>query len=335
MSTSAAATTTTVPKAMGSPPEAYDGALNKAQAFWSALENYFYLNDALFTDENRKIATALTFFKIGTSAREWARDKQKKAMAATPISFGTWAAFKTAFEKHFIPAQSQLESTKLMYNLKMGTRDFNSWYQEWSTHAERADVDENTRMFTFRNCIPQSLHQKIIMNDPQPTTMTALVEKARTLDRAYQIWGPSNRGTGTQRRGWNARGTAIDESGETQINLYEVGDRRPQSSTRGKRLSREEKDRRFKANLCFFCGKPGHRVKDCDVKKSMSQGRPSGGGRNTRTRQLATEETEPQEDAAPAEYDGPREAQVARFYPSMGDRYDIIRPKSAPVNEDF
>jgi hypothetical protein len=155
------------------------------------------------------------------------------------------------------------------------------------------------------------------------------------LDRAYQIWGLSNRGTGAQRRGWNARGTATDESGETQINLYKVGDRRPQSSTRGKRLSREEKDRRFKANLCFFCGKPGHCVKDCDVKRNMSQGRPSGGGQNTRTRQLATEESEPQEEAAPTEYDGPREAQVARFYPSMGDRYDIIRPKSAPVNEDF
>jgi Zinc knuckle len=222
-----------------------------------------------------------------------------------------------------------------MYALKMGTRDFNSWYQEWSTHAERANVDENTRMFAFRNCIPQSLHQKIILHDPQPTMMMDLVEKARTLDRAYQIWGPSNRGTGTQRRSWNARGTAIDESGETQINLYEVGDRRPQSSTRGKRLSREEKDRRFKANLCFFCGKPGHRVKDCDVKKNMSQGRPSGGGRNTRTHQLATDETEPQDEAAPAKYNGPREAQVARFYPSMGDHYDIIRPKSAPVNEDF
>jgi Retrotransposon gag protein len=178
MSTSAATTTTTTPKAMGSPPDAYDGAPNKAQAFWSALENYFYLNDAMFTDENRKIATALTFFKIGTTAGAWARDKQKKAMTANPINFGTWAAFKTAFEKHFIPTQSQLESTKLMYALKMGTRDFNSWYQEWSTHAERASVDENTRMFAFRNCIPQSLHQKIISHDPQPTTMTDLVEKA-------------------------------------------------------------------------------------------------------------------------------------------------------------
>jgi Retrotransposon gag protein len=122
------------------------------------------------------------FFKIGTPTREWVRDKQKTAMATTLVDFGTWADFKTAFKKHFIPAQSQLESTKIMYNLKMGTRDFNSWYQEWSTHAERASVDENTRMFTFRNNIPQSLHQKILMHDPQPTTMKDLIEKARALD---------------------------------------------------------------------------------------------------------------------------------------------------------
>ena len=214
-------------------------------------------------------------------------------------------------------------------------RDFNSWYQEWSTHTECANVDKNTRMFAFRNSIPQSLHQKIIMHDPQPTTMTDLVEKARSLDRSYQIWGPTTRGTGAQLRGWNARGTTADESGETQINLYEAGDRRPQSSTRGKRLMREEKNHHFNANLCFFCGKPGHRVKDCNAKKSMPQGRPSGGGRNTRTCQLVTEESEPQDEATPTEYDSPREAQVARFYPSMGDRYDIICPKSAPVNKDF
>jgi hypothetical protein len=99
-------------------------------------------------------------------------------MAMTPVNFRSWADFKTAFEKHFIPAQSQLESTKIMYNLKMGMCDFNSWYQEWSTHAERASVDENTWMFVFRNNIPQNLHQKILMHDPQPITMKDLVNKA-------------------------------------------------------------------------------------------------------------------------------------------------------------
>jgi hypothetical protein len=75
-------TMTTTPIALGSSPDTYDGTPSKTQAFWSALENYFYLNNTLFMDENRKIATALTFFKIGTPAREWAQDKQKIAMAA-------------------------------------------------------------------------------------------------------------------------------------------------------------------------------------------------------------------------------------------------------------
>ena len=96
--------------------------------------------------------------------------------------------YGTVYFVDVIPTQLQLELTEIMYNLKMGTRDFNSWYQEWSTHAERASIDENTWMFAFRNNIPQSLQQKILMHDPQPTMMKDLVEKARALHRSYQIW---------------------------------------------------------------------------------------------------------------------------------------------------
>ena len=65
-------TSTTAPKLLGSPPEPYDGKPDKAEAFWSALESYFYLNSGMFADDNRKIATALTYFKVGTPAGEWA-----------------------------------------------------------------------------------------------------------------------------------------------------------------------------------------------------------------------------------------------------------------------
>ena len=65
-------TSTAAPKSLGSPPEPYDGKPDKTEAFWSALESYFYLNSGMFVDDNRKIATALTYFKVGTPAREWA-----------------------------------------------------------------------------------------------------------------------------------------------------------------------------------------------------------------------------------------------------------------------
>ena len=65
-------TSTTAPKSLGSPLEPYDGKPDKAEAFWSALKLYFYLNSGMFADNNRKIATALTYFKVRIPAREWA-----------------------------------------------------------------------------------------------------------------------------------------------------------------------------------------------------------------------------------------------------------------------
>jgi Retrotransposon gag protein/Zinc knuckle len=327
-------TSTAAPKSLGSPPEPYDGKPDKAEAFWSALESYFYLNSGMFADDNRKIATALTYFKVGMPAGEWARDKQKTALAAAPVDFGSWRDFKKNYDTHFVPAQSQLQAVQAMHNLWMGGRTFNDWYQEWSTHASRLGVDENTKMFAFRKNIPMALHEKIIALHPQPTTLKDLVEKASAFDQVWRVYRPQTSGRSC---GYNARATAMGQEEDAQINLFqpEEGDRRPSgnAATVGK-VSRQEKDRRFKEKLCFYCGKPGHQVRDCRVKKSQSgAGRKPGQRRDTRTRLLTTEESEPQEEGAPTDYDNSN-VSLSRFYTDV-NRYDILRPKSAPVDSDF
>ena len=83
------------------------------------------------------------------------------------------------------------------------------------------------------------------------------------------------------------------------------GDRRPSrnAATVGK-VSRQEKDCCFKEKLCFYYSKPGHQVRDCQVKKSqLGLGRKPGQRRDTRTWLLTTEETEPQEEGGPTDYD--------------------------------
>ena len=54
--------------AIGSTPNAFDGNLAKAESFWNALENYYTLNDTVYTNEGQKVAAALTHFKMGTLA---------------------------------------------------------------------------------------------------------------------------------------------------------------------------------------------------------------------------------------------------------------------------
>ena len=179
-----------------------------------------------------------------------------------------------------------------------------------------------------------ALHEKIIALHPQPTTLKDLVEKASAFDQVWHVYHPQ---TSRRLRGYNACATAMGQEEEAQINLFqpEEGDRRPSrnAATVGK-VSHQEKDRCFKEKLCFYCGKPGHQVRDCRVKKSQpGMGKKPGQRHDTRTRLLTTEETEPQEEGGPTDYNNSN-ISLSRFYADV-NCYDILRPKLAPVDLDF
>src|SRR6266436_4653988 len=131
-------------KMFGSAPEPFDGKPTHAQAFWHALENYYYLNGDNFPTEHKKVSSALTHFRIGTAAGEWAQDCQKAALSQTPPDFGSWTDFKTAFDKHFIPVITTDLAQQNMFDLKQGARRFNDWYQEWSTFATHSGANDDT-----------------------------------------------------------------------------------------------------------------------------------------------------------------------------------------------
>jgi len=91
------------PQPVGTTPDTFDGNLAKAKPFWNALENYYTINDAIYTNEGQKVAATLTHFKLGTSAGDWASDCLSTALTATPVNYGTWAKFKNKFKEQFIP----------------------------------------------------------------------------------------------------------------------------------------------------------------------------------------------------------------------------------------
>ena len=70
----------------------------------------------------------------------------------------------------------------------MGTHHFSKWYQEWSTYASQFGANEETKMFAFREALPQALHQETLGVSPQPTTLDDLVEKAREFNHIWQLY---------------------------------------------------------------------------------------------------------------------------------------------------
>ena len=143
----------------------------------------------------------------------------------------------------------QVESIQKIHNLPMGNREFNEWYQDWSMHARRANVDEQTRMYAFRRNLNQSLHQKIVQMSPQPATMMDLVKAARDLDKNWRMFAGPIR-TGPRRPNIQV----LDDKPNTEINAFHG------KSKKQEKLTPEEQRHRMDNNLCLYCGKPGHKA---------------------------------------------------------------------------
>jgi len=218
---------------LGSALEPFNGKSAHAETFWNTLENYYYLNDSVFPDEGKKVAVALTHFKLGTPARDWAHNCAKKALDQIIVNCGSWRSFKKDFTTYFIPAESTLEAGSIMHSLHQGNCPFNEWYQEWSTYANRANVDDNTKMYTFWRMLNQSLHTKLLSISPLLATLPDLVEKAREFDHIYHLYNtPSfHGGSSYPSQPAKTRGLATLEEDPLQINQYQGPPGMGQNST--------------------------------------------------------------------------------------------------------
>ena len=80
-------------------PDEYDGKAETAQAWLDSVRLYLLINHALYYDDDRKIAFALSYMKKG-SAAIWAEVCRQQGLAT--LSFGTFAQFQQDFETTFV-----------------------------------------------------------------------------------------------------------------------------------------------------------------------------------------------------------------------------------------
>ena len=201
-------------------------------------------------------------------------------------------------------------ATKKMHSYYQNNLPFNEWYQTWSTYASRATADDNTKIWAFKKLINSRLLEKLIGISPAPTTLLGWVEKARELDEAWQMYKPTRR----EPRSGGPRSREIttgENNSVVQVNAQT-------SNPRGK-LTKEERERRFKNKLCLYCGKPNHMAKDCRVKKTTDTGRNSQGCFVPKVRSTTLEEV-PEEEPEP----------VQVSYLTMWHKNPVPRPAFTP-----
>ena len=140
-----------------------------------------------------------------------------------------------------------------------------------------------------------------------------------------------NRNSTGNRGRFRARATITEEDGPS-INYANL-------EAQGGKITKEEKERRYKEGLCFFCGIKGHDAKRCNKKKNCDnqRGPRPNFKRDMKARTLTSEETK-QEDQnlplTPPSYQSQQSHMILRISIPQ-NRFNIIHPASAPLNEDF
>ena len=80
-------------------PDEYNGKAETAQAWLDSVRLYLLINHALYYDDDRKIAFALSYMKKGSTAI-WAEVHCQQGLAT--LSFGMFAQFQQDFENTFV-----------------------------------------------------------------------------------------------------------------------------------------------------------------------------------------------------------------------------------------
>ena len=140
-----------------------------------------------------------------------------------------------------------------------------------------------------------------------------------------------NRNSTRNRGRFRARATTTEEDGPS-INYANL-------EAQGGKIMKEEKERHYREGLCFFCSIKGHDAKRCNKKKNRDnqRGPCPNFKQDMKARALTSEETKQEEQnlqPTPPSYQSQQSSMISRISIPQ-NRFDIISPASAPLNENF
>uniref|UniRef100_A0A3B3BDH1 CCHC-type domain-containing protein n=1 Tax=Oryzias melastigma TaxID=30732 RepID=A0A3B3BDH1_ORYME len=250
------------------PPERFSGDPAQCRTFISQCDLYFTSQPSRFLSESAKVAFAILFL-TGKAGRwgtaEWGRRSQVCS---------SFKHFSDALRQVFDPVTPEIEAGLNLPRLSQNNRSVDDYAIEFRTLAADCSWGERALTDVFYQGLNDFIKDELAARDC-PTSFDALVELASRIDRRMR----------DRRR----------EKGRRQFTikpLFFKTDRTSAATTRGSeeeagepmqlgylRLSPEERERRQKQNLCFYCGEAGHQVGTCPVKdKAQPSSSPAGAG---------------------------------------------------------
>lgn len=232
-------------------PEAFGGAKNRCQEFLQQASLYIAINKSAFNKESKKVEFVGTLL-TGTAASwffaHWPNDER----------FQDFEEFKKFFTLCFDDHDREIVASNKLAKMAQGRRSVNAYATEFMLIKRDLSWGDAPLLFHFRKGLNKDIRDHLL-HFPKPATLQDIIDTATSIDvRIREETNPSWMGS----EALPSRDSDAMEIDAVQVNVRAKTLRGP--------ITQEEKDRRYRERLCFFCGGKGHVAMSCPQKSRHS-----------------------------------------------------------------
>ena len=251
--TSTVASTTQKPQELklGQPPT-FDGTPEKARGWFNNVQLYLLVNKDIYNDDDRKIAYALSFMREGSAAL-WALTETEAALKRNPPNFGTWQSFLDKFSASFILENTKDQAIAWMTTTKVDKKTpLIDYISQFKNNATLSEINNQDVLINFYSRgIPSFLMKKIYGMDTVPDTIDKWYQATLCFQHVWEKTNEIARGKTNPFYQNHHRNNDHKKKDPDAMDVDAV------------QISHQERERRNRDNLCYGCGKAGHRIVNC------------------------------------------------------------------------
>ena len=261
-------------------PDHYHGDRRKFSSFVSQLQlNFLNRRSELNTDEKRVIFAASY---LRGSPQEWFRPYLTDHMnnmgnlagrRAETASMFLWTGFYNSLQRMYGDSDERRTAERKMEGLRQ-TSSVAAYATLFQQYRPQLGWNDEALLSQFRLGLKSEIKDMLYLMPNVPNDMTRYIDLCikldqRVIERRWEKGGKAHHpGANTQRKRYNPRGQDPDEM-DWEFSATRGRPRGAPQSNRGPLTPAQRKERMDK-NLCLYCGKPGHRAKECRAKGNKS-----------------------------------------------------------------
>lgn len=244
-------------------PDTYEGGNKGLERFLSQCQVYFLLKRGYFNTHAEKVLFAGSHLR--GPAADWftpfVRDfsKGETARRETKEMFGSYPKFEQHLEQLYGSRDKQRVSARQLQQLKQ-TGPASQYTATFRRYATESGWNDAALMTHYYAGLKENIKDELARGD-RPDTLDELIDQVITIDeRFFERQLERGRPTGGFQPNYPPR-EQQPRYGPEPMDL---------SATRGP-LSLKDREYRMKNRLCLYCGKPGHRARECRANRTGRQ----------------------------------------------------------------